>query len=84
MVHTRKSDAAYWGVVVALLTLALIVVGSLWIMERRRAADLAEQLRRERQINKQNAEILGRLLTPPGDRTPGLPADMPPSDGVSP
>ena len=74
MDQTRKSDTMYWYVVVGLLILAVIVVGSLWIMERRRAAHLADQLRIEREAAERNAQVLRQFLDaaegPPGPATP--------------
>ena len=42
--------------------LAVIVVGALWIMERRRAAHLADQLRVEREALQRSTQMIQQLL----------------------
>ena len=75
MDQTRKSDTVYGYVLVGLLILTVIVVGALWIMERRRGVHLAEQLRIEREAAERNAQMIRQLL----DAAEGAPGSPPPT-----
>ncbi|MHC4986326.1 MAG: hypothetical protein ACYTFO_09250 [Planctomycetota bacterium] len=81
MDQTRKSDTVYWYVVVGLLILAVVVVGVLWIMERRRATHLADQLRLEREATERNAQMIRQLLDAADGASESTTPDLPTVDG---